>query len=262
MATDWHSTDIYKLTHRLFGCPFTRWPERHCHHFPSDESRQVQEEKLSRSSSPLWHHWEKGRQFSKREGGTKSLAQKCLEAYSHDGLHTKEEPHFVILNPESEVHILKNFLSDTTVNLTALSKSIRLSLASHFKHNIQMQQRGPEWWQQRQHNSWFWRHKQSYRLFKTSFGFCPALYKGTPCVQVVSFFLLRWVVCLPACKDAVQLILVSYLMAVTQVAPAHRGAELPQHWPLATAPTGLNGSQQPTILWNGLLGDYCRNTGH
>lgn len=77
--------------------------------------------------------------------------------YSHDGLHTEEEPHFVILNLESEVHTLNCFLSDTTLRLTALGKSIRLSLESHFKHGIQMQQRGPEWWQQRQHNSWLWR---------------------------------------------------------------------------------------------------------
>lgn len=45
--------------------------------------------------------------------------------YSHDGLHTEEPPHFVILNPESEVHTLKHFLSDTTVNLTALSKTMK-----------------------------------------------------------------------------------------------------------------------------------------
>lgn len=126
-----------------------------------------------------------------------------------------------------------------------------------------MQQR-PEWWQQRQCNSWFWRHNQSYRLFKTSFRSCPALYKGTPCVSVGSFFffLPRWLLHLPACKDAVKLILVSCLMAVMQVAPAHWGAELPQHWPLATALTAPNGSWQPTVLWNRLLHDYYGNTGH
>lgn len=35
------------------------------------------------------------------------------------------EPHFIISNPESEVHTLKHFLSDTTVNFTALSKSVK-----------------------------------------------------------------------------------------------------------------------------------------
>lgn len=79
-------------------------------------------------------------------------------------------------------------LSDTTVNLTALSKFIKLLLASHFKHSIKMQQRRPEWWQQRQFNCCFWRHSQSYRLSTTSFRSCPALYKSTPYVPVLFYF--------------------------------------------------------------------------
>lgn len=109
----------------------------------------------------------------------------------------------------------------------------------------------------------FGRCYQSYGLFKTSFSLYPAPYKSTPCVQLVFYFLflLRWLRCLAACKEVVALILVSCLMAVTQVAPAHRGAELPRHWPLAKALLALNGSQQPPILWNWLFDNDYGNMG-
>lgn len=108
----------------------------------------------------------------------------------------------------------------------------------------------------------FGRCYQSYGLFKTSFSLCPAPYKSTPCVQLVFFFfMLRWLRCLPACKEVLALISVSCLMAVTQVAPAHHSTELPWHWPLAKALLVLNGPQQPPILWNWLFDNDYGNMG-
>lgn len=151
-------------------------------------------------------------------------------------------------------------LSDTTVNLTAFSKFIKLLLVRHFKQHKNAAEK-----------TWMVAVETIQQLVLET---QPELQAIPDSFQTLSsslhymcqlglfIFLLRWLLHLPACRDAVKLILVSCLMAVTQVTPAHWGAEFPQHWPLAIALMALNGSWQPSILWNGLLHDYYGNTGH